>query len=686
MSVYYNLEIDTKATEDGKELTPCSFSNFLTKKTITNMSDYSVGVKRFKIPISDVPYFRIYVNRLHIGYIPTANKNLTPTNRVSNLDGTATQNVMLNQPVDLFGDTSISSSAYQHAHTGVQNDFYKDTLYNERRTLDTGGSVIGSHFLPVKDDFEFCEIMTRALNQSFVIGIPKFGTLDGESPFGYQTISSIETSASAITKTTDELDTNSPTVYGWKTLNQTPNRINDDGFNITDYKISITDFSPSEYCKLSDLQFRLRINYRNYEGSVLDSSFIDLGGGYFKDLDNFTAIDKHFSDWTLTKSNLGIGFLNWAPYARFSSNYVKGDATSRGFNKTGICVYPASNEDLDNMIGRNFLSKRADPSTASLIGTVALEAKICNPNVKDITSDTLYGIKTSMEISFADTSEMLKQQLGTPLNNVYYCPRFRKNTNNNKIELIALCGNIIKKVLPSSDGTKALVQKRRDTVFQSGAQVFMNDRLLNCLGFKANSFLRNDEAYELHFLKPPKNNKIHENIDYGGFLDLSKVSNGSKDDNDIAYIETGKNDIDFFDNTVATTSSALEKQLSPELRVWGEKEVSVFKRNFFYGLELTTNRLPIEGEIVGDGNAQKKILTDFVADPSQTARDYLLYQPSGNSVRYYPLNSDQPLDALDLQVNYSDINGIVRPLNIGLGYSASIKLEFRPTNMINYYN
>ena len=103
-------------------------------------------------------------------------------------------------------------------------------------------------------------------------------------------------------------------------------------------------------------------------------------------------------------------------------------------------------------------------------------------------------------------------------------------------------------------------------------------------------------------------------------------------------------------------------------------------------MEIITNRLPIEGEIVGDGNEQKKILTDFNIDPSTVVRDFLLYQPSGNSVRYYQLNSDQPLDSVDIAVNYIDINAISRPLNLKMGTSASVKLEFRPTNMISYYN
>ena len=84
------------------------------------------------------------------------------------------------------------------------------------------------------------------------------------------------------------------------------------------------------------------------------------------------------------------------------------------------------------------------------------------------------------------------------------------------------------------------------------------------------------------------------------------------------------------------------------------------------------------GEVGGGGNTKVKMLTDFEIDPTSTRRDYLIYSPSGNSVRYYPLLSNQPLFAVDLNVFYIDMNGNIHELLINGQQQASIKLEFKP--------
>ena len=109
------------------------------------------------------------------------------------------------------------------------------------------------------------------------------------------------------------------------------------------------------------------------------------------------------------------------------------------------------------------------------------------------------------------------------------------------------------------------------------------------------------------------------------------------------------------------------------------------ERRFLYGLEFTTNRLAVLGEVGSGGNNRKKILTDFEIDPANTGRDYLLYSPSGNAVRYYKLGTDQPLNAVDCSVFYTDMLGFSHPLIINNNLCASIKLEFKPNNQISNY-
>ena len=90
--------------------------------------------------------------------------------------------------------------------------------------------------------------------------------------------------------------------------------------------------------------------------------------------------------------------------------------------------------------------------------------------------------------------------------------------------------------------------------------------------------------------------------------------------------------------------------------------------------------MSINGEYEGNGKETRKIISDFEIDPSTNFRDYLIYQPEGNSVRYYDMNSSQDLRTVALSVFYKDINGNNNPLYIGSGYTGSIKLHFKPIN------
>jgi hypothetical protein len=88
-----------------------------------------------------------------------------------------------------------------------------------------------------------------------------------------------------------------------------------------------------------------------------------------------------------------------------------------------------------------------------------------------------------------------------------------------------------------------------------------------------------------------------------------------------------------------------------------------------------------QGEIVGNGQSTRKVITDFKIDPSTTRRDYLVYQPDG-AIRYYPLQSTQPLRELSLQFFFEDTRGKLRLLNVPARQVLSCKLEFRPNKMI----
>ena len=655
MSIYYNLSSTTDINDPEER--PLTITNFSTKKTITNMSDYSVGVKRFKIPVETVPFFRIYENRFHMGYNTTNNQPYKTD---------ADKNV-LNLPIDVFGTfkTEITNAnSFVPFTSGIYNDFYVDKSYREPLTTDTDNTKLGNHFLPIKDNDEFCSIMTRALNQSIYAGIPVGSNLN----LGYNNY--INNNIATVVVNAGGGLTPVGTANTWRAINTLPKQANDTKENVVDYKISITDFTSSDNCNFSDLAFRLRINYND-----TSTAFVNLGGGFFKDGSDFNLLTDFGLTPTDASRSRGDGFVNWAPYSRFSTNYLKGDALNRGFNKVGMCVYPASNEDLDNLLGRNLFGDNS-VFTGANEGTITLEARVLTPNASLLTTGAtvIYNISSSICITGATTAKTLRQNSFKYRAQIFSSPRFNFNEELQKIELRS-------HAIDNDETTAELsFADQNSNLFDSRGDLFMNNRLLNVLGYKSVSKIETSDRYLHHFQAPPKNTKPHL-LDFGGFLELENLFNNSTNSSLNAFLDVSTNEISKFD--VAT--SAMIK-VKPTYMVWREKELSVFKRNFLWGLEIITNRLPIEGEIVGDGNEQKKILTDFNIDPSTVVRDFLLYQPSGNSVRYYQLNSDQPLDSVDIAVNYIDINAISRPLNLKMGTSASIKLEFRPTNMISYYN
>ena len=106
-----------------------------------------------------------------------------------------------------------------------------------------------------------------------------------------------------------------------------------------------------------------------------------------------------------------------------------------------------------------------------------------------------------------------------------------------------------------------------------------------------------------------------------------------------------------------------------------------FSRDFLNSLIITSGAIAVQGEYVGTGESTRKILTDFVLDPANIQRDYCLYNDDGGA-RFYLLRSTQDLRRFDVRVEFEDIYGVIRPLNVLPNEECSIKIEFRPNNKI----
>lgn len=117
-----------------------------------------------------------------------------------------------------------------------------------------------------------------------------------------------------------------------------------------------------------------------------------------------------------------------------------------------------------------------------------------------------------------------------------------------------------------------------------------------------------------------------------------------------------------------------------------ERASQTFARDFLNSIKVFTSSIAVIGESVGDGDNVERVLTDFVLDPSVVGRDYIVYTPQGG-VRYYELDAPTALRRVDASIFFEDIYGNTRPLLIPAGMECSLKLEFRPRNMVyNFIN
>lgn len=117
------------------------------------------------------------------------------------------------------------------------------------------------------------------------------------------------------------------------------------------------------------------------------------------------------------------------------------------------------------------------------------------------------------------------------------------------------------------------------------------------------------------------------------------------------------------------------------MNAFEEDVESLFKRDWLNGIVITSPNISLIGEVVGDGSTTRKVLTDFQIDPSSSSRDYLIYFNSGG-MRLYQLKSTQPLKNIDIVITWKDIYGVLRDLVINKGEECNVKLEFRPNNQI----
>ena len=209
------------------------------------------------------------------------------------------------------------------------------------------------------------------------------------------------------------------------------------------------------------------------------------------------------------------------------------------------------------------------------------------------------------------------------------------------------------------DSSSQKVFLSRNNIYDNwfGLQIFMNDNLRRLLSF---------EQYKV--LDVSDSTTHSKFFDNANFTDLDKG----------AFYKFPL----FIDKLNANTD--VNGREYDEFDEFYEHNSTVFARDWLDAIVITSASIATQGEIVGNGNSARKTLTDFKLDPSTIKRDYLIYQPDG-AIRYYPLRSTEALRDIQISAFFQDIYGKLREMKVPPSQTASIKLEFRPNNMISNY-
>tara|TARA_R110002126_G_scaffold166278_3_gene313957 strand:- start:308 stop:2632 length:2325 start_codon:yes stop_codon:yes gene_type:complete len=263
------------------------------------------------------------------------------------------------------------------------------------------------------------------------------------------------------------------------------------------------------------------------------------------------------------------------------------------------------------------------------------------------TSEGLYGIDSMSAFTNGNGTTVSRPPIYTLNNRI---PQFLYNENNKKISL----------VLSNQWANKSCFT------------LYMNERLSSMVSFGEYRVGRPVMA----------GNKIFETTNYenrySGFMysfpcNLGKILPSGNMLTSQFYIGSSA--------VVGSDSRSLNTPISFE-----ESFSTSYCRDWLNGIIISTGNIAVDGEIEGLSDSKRKVLTDFIIDPSTTNRDYIIYNDSGGT-RYYKLNTTRPLDNVDIQVFFQDIWGIIRKLYILPSQECSIKVEFKPNNMIyNYIN
>lgn len=554
MSIYYNVKLrngdqeEIKFNVDSQSYIP----------VLRHQERYQVGVKRFKIPTSQIDFYRIYQYRQILSTQINSKKN-----------GVIQTGKML--LTDMFIDDCILSNEYDS-----DNELYYNTI---------------------NSNDEYAEYLNACINKNMIDSqLLNYTTLlPGGS--GSEGLCVYNGAHSGITSVNLNFSSTSATLQ----------------YNmITGYYTSTTPVpSPGTTAlpkKIVDLEFTITnidvSAYPSYASMMLSDVLI-----YLTMVDNSGNVVERIP----LVMNLATGY-NVSQFNTVFPNGIK--VSTRG---------------RPNMMTHSNFKNTGQPVHMSL------------PRTEDIYKILMkYGEYYDYNICLIERNQLLKStiDLDCSLNLYMNNDNFYSGGSDlgDPINPYTDIGSITVQPYFNFDVTsQRIVFNAENIAFKNGFGIFENDGLKNAMGYDCNSI----KGYDPGLLFNNKSSFINSNLN-GGFIRFTSLP-----------------------NSVST------------ILPYPEQQKSVFKRNYLYSIVIIADSLAIDGEFVGDGSSQQKILSDFEIDPGSNFRDYLVYQPQGDSVRYFDLNGYAELYQVNIQVMYLDMNDNMKQLNIGQDFMGSVKLHFK---------
>jgi len=637
MSIYYNLSKTSIRNEKEEMKFDSDEGNEL---LLSNQADYQVGVARFKIPINTIPLYRIYQNELHLNLISSLGNKPIPA-------------VIANNRAYLNG--SIFGFDVNDSPAKTNQIFTNKGIYG----LDK--HRVNTPFIDIFSNAQFVELMNNAIAKQFsYLESCRLNVPATPSRFSY---SSSNASAQNAGTALNKFITKLPFVGNVGGVQMTELIVPADaspvpekrGIIMTGFELNVKRFNmvqgnapalqiPYPNGDFSDLSFYL------CKGDVNETDLI-TGGNVYPLIQN---ILKGVNKMDETKPQEGISLSLKNGYDIDAQSQLYNDLFEANLHRgtEPFRMYPSAT-DFTGLYGQRIDSVGTEANSwtsASQEWSILVVNSTYAKNVA--VGDRIpywmsaLAVEVKMEGSYLNNFDVdtLRQKIVANSSNPTYkhsLPQFKYDNNINKIyfERASWWDN------------------------SYGLKIHMNNALKSLMSFGEYEIKEfKQEDFSRFF---PKTSVLFTDNKKGHILNFpSRIQSLGVDES-----LGGADGSSEFDNyTPISHYEAFDTR---------------FARSFVDSLILTSGSIATQGEVVGNGASIRKVITDFVLDPSVNFRDYIVLEPT--TIRYYPLVANHPLYKVDVEVAFKDILGIVRPLFIDPSMVASIKVEFRPNNMVQNY-